>query len=144
MWRHAVEEIPGLEDVVPSGVDADDDAPDDLARELTPMEIIRFTLFDLILLKENNHMSNRTLTALLQWVKPLSVLFCEHHLPGTSFAFPADWAAVDKMMTMEGMPKYEIYSVCYCSSTSFFLFRPGDKQKTCPQCAAGKSSGMHL
>ena len=139
-YRHAVEVFPD----VPRLGDLGDDGPDgeeDMSASLQGHDAITAALYDLILLKENHRLANKTLTGLLVWVQPLAVLYCLHQCPGENVAFPKDWQAVDKIMKGHGMPVFEIYVICYCCEENFFLFRPKDRIKRCPHCNEPRNKG---
>ena len=132
-FRHARKVYPDIPEVNDCGGDYD--------QPLRGMHAISATLYELILLKENRRLSNRTLTGILEWAKPMSQLYCRHHLPDQTFEFPKDWKAIDKMMNADGMPKFEKYVICYCRNEDVFLFRPKDGVKRCPHCSKPRNSG---
>ncbi len=134
-FRHARQIFPDLPVV-------DEMEPEeDPVRPLRGMNAISATLYELILLKENRRLSNTTLTGILKWAQPMSVLYCRLHLPEQTFEFPKDWKAIDRMMSADGMPAYETYTICYCRPEDVFLFRPKDKVKRCPHCQTLRKNG---
>jgi hypothetical protein len=138
-YRHAQKMFPDLPRL--GGDNCPDDNEEDMSAPLQGHDAITATLYELILLKENHRLANKTLTGLLVWMQPLAVLYCLHHCPGEEVAFPKDWQAVDKMMKGHGMPVFEIYVICYCGEENFFLFRPKDRIKSCPYCNQPRNKG---